>query len=124
MIIVKPEDREELLAGDETHLRELLHPRLGHTGLPYSLAHAYLPPGARSRPHRLLERTETYVFTEGAGVLVVGGERQPVFAGDVAVVPAGAEQWLENHAPAPLVFFCIVSPTWSPESEILTPDTA
>ena len=120
MKIINLEEREEILAGDDTRLRELLHPRLGHAELPYSLAHAYLPPGARSRPHRLLEHTETYVFTEGAGVLVVEGERQPVVAGDVAVVPAGAEQWLENHASERLAFFCIVSPPWTAESETLS----
>ena len=46
-------DCEEFAAGDNSILRELLHPDKAHLDIRYSLAHATVKPGQTSRLHKL-----------------------------------------------------------------------
>ncbi len=120
----KPEEHSVFLAGDLTHLIEVLHPQRHGVSLPYSLAHAYLEPGGCSLPHRLLTSEELYYFLSGEGVLVIDGERFEVGAGHAVLVPAGARQFLNNTGSQRLVFLCIVSPPWRAEDEEVEPRSA
>ncbi len=107
------------LAGDHTWLREVLHPANDGLELPYSLAHARLERGTASLPHRLQKSDEAYFFLKGEGVLHIDEKKISVQAGDVALVPAGALQYLDNTGQGQLAFLCIVSPPWSVEDEAI-----
>lgn len=110
----------EILAGDKTRLRELMHPLRNDVSTSFSLAHASLKPGERSLAHKLAS-DELYYFLGGEGKLYVNGDLARVKEGTLALVPAGQEQWVENTASEKeLVFLCIVSPYWREEGEKVT----
>jgi mannose-6-phosphate isomerase-like protein (cupin superfamily) len=106
-------------AGDATHIREVLHPGKGEAALPYSLAHATLEPGTASLPHVLTESEELYIVIEGHGTAYVGGEEVDLRPGAVLLIPKGVEQFVRNEGTGPLRFWCVVSPPWSAEQEIV-----
>jgi mannose-6-phosphate isomerase-like protein (cupin superfamily) len=97
-------------------LRELLHPDKAELDLRYSLAHARLPAGATSRPHRL-RSSEVYYILEGQGVMYINGEDAPVHPGQAIYIPPHATQYIENTGAGDLIFLCIVDPAWRPEDE-------
>jgi len=108
-------------AGDETVLKEVLHPKNGDGDLPFSLAHAYLPPGGKSLPHRLTKSEETYTILKGTGRVEVEGKMFEIQEGSVFIVPKNALQSVENTGKENLVFYCIVSPPWNEgEEEIVS----
>ena len=107
----------EFVAGDNTRLRELLHPDRDYPfDGRYSLAHAVVEPGRTSHPHRLATN-EVYYIISGAGVMHVADDAAAVAPGDAIEIPAGAVQWIKNIAAEPLVFLCIVDPAWRAEDE-------
>ena len=106
----------EILAGDETILRELLHSSRDTVTIRYSLAHAKLLPRTASLPHRL-NTSEVYYFITGRGRMHVDGETTAVGPEQAVYVPPGAEQHVENTGTADLVFLCIVDPAWKAEDE-------
>jgi len=109
-------DCKEILAGDNTLLRELLHPVRNGAAIRYSLAHAKLARGTASLPHRL-KTSEVYYFISGQGRMHVDGEATPVGPEQVLYVPPGAVQHVENTGTDELVFLCIVDPAWRAEDE-------
>ena len=106
----------EILAGDKTILRELLHPSRDPATIRYSLAHAKLLPHTSSLPHRL-KTSEVYYFISGRGRMHVNGETTAVGPEHAVYIPPGAEQHVENTGTADLVFLCIVDPAWRLEDE-------
>jgi mannose-6-phosphate isomerase-like protein (cupin superfamily) len=101
---------------DYSRLRELLHPDRDAVDIRYSLAHAVIHGGKASLRHRLAT-VEVYYFLAGTGVMHVSDEVATVRAGTTVVVPAGAEQWVENAEDHDLEFLCIVDPAWQEEDE-------
>ena len=116
MLIIDVNECPRFVAGDETLLREVLHPERDGAALPYSLAHAALGPGKRSLPHRL-RGSEVYYFLRGRGKMHIDGESSDVRAAQVVYVPPGASQFVENTGDGELVFLCIVHPAWRAEDE-------
>lgn len=116
MLKVGLTDRSEFLAGDETTLRELLHPSKDHVRIGYSLAHGRLTPGRKSKRHRLAG-SEVYYFLSGRGRMAVGDVVVPVEKGSVVYVHPGETQSLENTGPTDIEFLCLVDPAWRPEDE-------
>lgn len=108
---------QQFTAGDETILREVLHPKNDAIELNYSIAHAIVLPGEKSLPHTLHERSEVYYILNGTGKAFIAKEEKILNPGDTLYIPAGAEQWIENIGEENLVFLAIVSPPWSEESE-------
>ena len=106
----------EILAGDNTILRELLHPSRDPAAVGYSLAHAKLAGDTASLPHRL-KTSEVYYFISGRGLMHVDGETTSVAEKQALYVPPGATQHLENIGNDDLVFLCIVDPAWRAEDE-------
>ena len=96
---------------DYSRLREILHPERDAVDIRYSLAHAVVRVGETSLRHRLAS-VEVYYFLAGTGVMHVADEAVAVRPGHTTVVPAGAEQWLENTGDHDLEFLCIVDPAW------------
>ena len=116
MLIKHLEDCEEFLAGDNTSLRELLHPDKEEVSLRYSLAHAIVHPGDTSLSHRL-KTSEVYYILSGTGLMSINGETASVAPGDTIYIPAHAEQHISNTGAVDLVFLCIVDPAWRAEDE-------
>ena len=104
------------IAGDETQLTEVLHPKNDLIELPYSIAYAKIEPGKASLPHTLCG-SETYIFTAGEGIITVNEMTQKVKKGVVVLVPENARQFVENQGDTDLCFYCLVAPPWTEESE-------
>ena len=108
----------EFTAGDDTILRELLHPDKQPVDLRYSLAHARLAPGAVSTPHSL-RTSEVYYILTGAGRMHIDDEASDVAPGDMVYIPPGTRQYIEATGAEELKFLCIVDPAWRVEDEIV-----
>jgi hypothetical protein len=62
MFLKHLKDCDEFVAGDDSILRELLHPDKADLRLRYSLAHAVVRPGQTTRPHRLKTSEVYYIL--------------------------------------------------------------
>ncbi|GAX46234.1 cupin 2 conserved barrel domain protein [Tolypothrix sp. NIES-4075] len=82
MFIQKLQSCPEFIAGDNTILRELLHPDKQPLALRYSLAHTIVPVGETSTPHSLLGTSEVYYILTGNGEMFINDDSQPVEPGD------------------------------------------
>lgn len=116
MLIRKLSECEEFIAGDNTILRELLHPDKQPLALRYSLAHATLPVGKTSTLHSLTT-SEVYFIISGKGEMHIDEETQIVEPGDAVYIPPNAKQFIYNCGDEPLIFVCMVDPAWRKEDE-------
>lgn len=107
---------KEIVAGDDTRLRELFNPLADPLNLRYSLAHARVRPGATTRLHRL-KHSEVYYILHGEGEMTVDDERRRVTPGCAVYIPPGATQQIKNSGEKELLFLCIVDPAWKAEDE-------
>ena len=119
MIRKNIQEEAPFTAGDDTLIREVLHPVNDGLGMNYSLAYATLEPGKASRPHVLRSSSEVYIIRRGRGRAFIGEEVAEAGPGEVVFIPAGARQYIENVGEEPLEFWCIVSPPWNGEDELL-----
>lgn len=106
----------EFTAGDETKLREILHPDKADLALGYSLAHAKLAPGATSLLHRL-RTSEVYYILKGRGRMELDGAEADVGPGDTVYIAPSRNQRITCIGPEELEFLCIVDPAWREEDE-------
>jgi mannose-6-phosphate isomerase-like protein (cupin superfamily) len=108
----------EFIAGDNSHLREILNPLKETLNIHYSLAWAMVKPGEKTLPHTL-DNTEVYYILNGAGLIYINNEETRIKPHDVIYIPAQAVQYVENDTNEPLEFLCIVDPAWEESSEHL-----
>jgi len=108
---------------DRSLLVELLHPDKvpGAAGLSCSIAHAIVPSGESTLPHRLSRSTELYYILGGTGEMHIGNEQSAVHAGQCILIPPGARQHIRNTGETDLIFLCIVAPKWQADDEHLVP---
>lgn len=119
MQIFDLEKQPEIIAGDKTILREILHPNKADLNLRYSIAHATVKPDQISAKHRLTN-SEVYYILEGRGKMFVDTESADVHSGHAIYISPKAVQWIENTGKTDLKFLCIVDPAWhANEEEIL-----
>jgi mannose-6-phosphate isomerase-like protein (cupin superfamily) len=116
MFIKDLQNCEEFIAGDNTILRELLHPDKTDLNLRYSLAHALLKPGLTSQPHKL-KTSEVYYILEGEGTMYINEEKAKVRSGQAIYIPPHSKQYIQNTGTTDLKFLCIVDPAWRVENE-------
>lgn len=116
MFVRALQDCPAFIAGDGTVLREVFHPDKAGLALRYSLAHAIVPVGEASLPHRL-KTAEVYYLLTGEGDMYIDDEVAPVCAGDTVYIPPHATQWIRNTGSEELAFLCIVDPAWQAEDE-------
>ncbi len=121
MHIVKLNDCPEFTAGDNTRLREILHPDKADLKLRYSFAHAELDPGKTSYPHSLTG-SEIYFILEGRGEMFIDGETAVLEPGDTVYIPPNAKQYITNIGTGILKFVCMVDPAWRAEDETIYHD--
>lgn len=111
MLIRPLRDCDEFIAGDDSILREILHPGKADLAIRYSLAHARVRAGGRTRLHRL-RTSEVYYILEGTGSMHIDGEERQVTVGDTVYIPPRSSQRIENTGTTELTFLCIVDPAW------------
>ena len=116
MLIKNVEQCEEIVAGDGSILRELLHPERDPAELGYSLAHAKVKPGEETLDHKL-KSSEVYYIISGEGIMDIDGEQEAVAAGSTVYIPPGSVQKIRNTGDSDMIFLCIVQPAWKPEDE-------
>src|SRR5438132_6326747 len=116
MLLQDLRDCEQFVAGDNTILRELLHPDKVRMELRYSLAHAIVKPGDTSLPHRL-KASEVYYILQGTGLMWIGDESAEVRPGQAVYIPPHSVQRVKNIGDTDLEFLCIVDPAWRQENE-------
>jgi Mannose-6-phosphate isomerase len=104
---------------DGSHLCELLHPHRDPAQVPlgYSISHAFIGPGDRTRPHRLKNSSEVYYILSGTGRIHVGDDESAVSSGNLVYVPAGEVQSVENCGDDDLTFLVMVEPPWTADDE-------
>jgi mannose-6-phosphate isomerase-like protein (cupin superfamily) len=107
---------ENFVSGDRAVLRELLHPGKSPLAFRYSLAHAVVKPGKKTRPHRL-KTSEVYYVLSGSGTMHIDRETAKVRSGQAVYIPPKSVQFIENTGRSDLAFLCIVDPAWRPEDE-------
>ena len=106
---------------DRSILCELLHPdTVGGAGdLGCSIAHAIVPVGEETLPHKLAKSAELYYILQGSGEMHIDDEEAPVREGQIVLIPPGARQYIRNTGPGNLVFLAIVAPKWQADDERL-----
>lgn len=116
MFIKDLKNCDEFVAGDNTILRELLHPDKTDLKLRYSLAHATVKSGQISQIHKL-KTSEIYYILEGEGIMHIDSEVAKVHSGQVVYIPPNGKQYIQNVGNSDLKFLCIVDPAWRIEDE-------
>ena len=116
MFIKNLQDCEEFIAGDDSLLRELLHPDKADLAIRYSLAHAAVKPGQTSKPHKL-KTSEVYYILEGEGIIHINLESERVKPGQAIYIPPNSRQYIQNTGRTELKFLCIVDPAWRRKDE-------
>lgn len=119
MLIKSLDQIPSFIAGDETIIKEWLHPKNEDVDINYSLAFAEVEPGKSSLPHILKTSSEAYIILEGSGIAYIDEKSQAVKSGDLVLIPAGAKQHIKNIGTENLRFICIVSPPWKKEDEVV-----
>ncbi|MFZ2189563.1 MAG: cupin domain-containing protein [Candidatus Magasanikiibacteriota bacterium] len=119
MLIKKLQNQNEIIAGDNCILRELLNIEHGDkVDCRYSLAHARVPVGTTTWKHAL-KTTEVYWIVKGKGKMYINDEVDEVGVYDTVYIPSNAVQYIENIGEEELEFICIVDPAWRKEDEIV-----
>jgi mannose-6-phosphate isomerase-like protein (cupin superfamily) len=121
--VIRIDQREPFITLDGSEIRELAGIPSGNAAN-QSLAQATVPPGATTEAHYHRMTEEIYLFTAGAGRMILAGEEAAVRAGDAVVIPPGAEHQLVNDGAEPLVLLCCCSPPYSHEDTVLTAPSA
>jgi len=116
MIVKDPENCEEIVANDNSLLKELLNPRKEDLAISYSLAIARVTPGNSTYQHKL-RSSEVYYIISGEGEMHINDEVEKVYKGETIYIPPNAVQWIKNTGASDLVFLCIVDPAWRAEDE-------
>ena len=116
MLIKDLQNCSEFIAGDNSILRELLHPDKADLKLGYSLAHATIKPGQTSQPHKL-KTSEVYYILEGEGIMHIDNEMEHVHSGQAVYIPPNGKQYIQNTGNSALKFLCLVDPAWRIEDE-------
>jgi mannose-6-phosphate isomerase-like protein (cupin superfamily) len=116
--IVRLHEREPFITLDGSEIRELAGIPSGNSAN-QSLAQATVPPGTRTERHYHRRSEEIYLFTAGAGRMLLGDDEAGVRAGDCVVIPPGVEHELRNDGEEPLVLLCCCSPPYSHEDTVI-----
>jgi len=116
MFIKDIKDCSDIVAGDQTIIKEILPPDKTEYKLSYSLAHATLGPGKTSQKH-IIKSSEVYYILEGQGRMHIDSEASDVSSGQAVHIPPHAVQYIENTGAGDLKFLCIVDPPWREEND-------
>lgn len=113
--------RDEIIAGDNTLLKEMFNPLKDDLELRYSLSVARVQQDGVTYLHSL-KNSEVYFLLKGTAEFRIDNEKAVVGAGQVVYVPPGAVQQVANVGGEELIFVCIVDPAWQAEDEQIMVD--
>ena len=116
MLIIDPKNLKEMIASDNTFLKELLSPLKDDVNIRHSIALARVEPGKKSYKHRL-NAAETYIILDGEGEMYIDDEHARVSSGQIVHIPANSVQNIKNIGAKDLVFLCIVDPPWEAKND-------
>jgi mannose-6-phosphate isomerase-like protein (cupin superfamily) len=116
MFVKRLKDCRKFIAGDGSILRELVHPEKVSVLTRYSLAHAKVEAGQKTKPHKLIS-SEVYYVIAGQGLMHIDQESVEVGSECAIYIPPDAVQYIENTGNSELEFLCIVDPAWREEDE-------
>lgn len=116
MFVKRLKDCRQFIAGDGSILRELLHPEKVDILIRYSLAHAKVQAGRKTKPHKL-KSTEVYYVIAGQGLMHIDNHSFQVGPESAIYIPPNSKQYIENTGNSNLEFLCIVDPAWCQEDE-------
>jgi mannose-6-phosphate isomerase-like protein (cupin superfamily) len=116
MFLKHLKDSPQITAGDNSILRELLHPDKTDLQIRYSLAHAQIRPGHKTRPHKL-KSSEVYYIISGHGLMHIDDQSSQVGPDCAVYIPPDSIQYIENTGTSNLKFLCIVDPAWKQQDE-------
>jgi len=118
MLVKKFNDQQEIIAGDNCILRELLSTNIDQIESRYSVAWAKVPVGKTTWKHAM-KTTEVYWIIKGQGIMHIGDESEKVGRYDTIYIPPNAIQYIENVGDEDLEFLAIVDPAWKKEDEVI-----
>jgi mannose-6-phosphate isomerase-like protein (cupin superfamily) len=119
MFVKSLKNCEQIIAGDNTKLREIFNPlKSKELELGYSLAYAEVSPNETTFPHSL-KSTEVYYIISGRGEMHINDEMSEVHPEDTIYIPPRAVQFIKNIGTEALKFLCMVEPAWKAEDEII-----
>jgi mannose-6-phosphate isomerase-like protein (cupin superfamily) len=104
---------------DGSLIRELIRPE-AQGSRKLSVAEATLAPGQITQRHRHRQSEEVYYVLSGEGIVEIAARKTEVQAGDVLLIPAGAEHCATNTGPQPLRLLCACSPPYEHQDTELT----
>jgi mannose-6-phosphate isomerase-like protein (cupin superfamily) len=107
---------DEIVAGDNTLLKELFNPLKDELKLQYSFAVGRVQLGGTTYLHRL-KSSEVYFFLKGTAEITIDEETAVVGASQAIYIPPGASQQVKNVGNEELLFVCIVDPAWKADDE-------
>ena len=116
MFLKDLKNSREIIAGDNSILKELLNPLNDDIKTGYSLAYACVKPGEITLAHRL-KSSEVYFILEGRGEMYIDDEKVEISADQAVYIPPNAVQKIKNIGRGDLTFLCIVDPAWKAEDE-------
>jgi len=67
-------------------------------------------PGQQHAPHAHQGQDKLYVILEGDALVEIGGQAQPLSAGDAALAPSGVVHSILNPGPRRLIVMAILAP--------------
>lgn len=108
MLIKDVKKCEEIIAGDNSILKELLNPLKEKVDIRYSLALAKVKQGEITSAHRL-KSSEVYYILEGEGEMHIDSEKEKVSAGQVIYIPPNSIQKIENQVKMTWSFFALLT---------------
>lgn len=107
---------KEIIAGDNTLLKEMFNPLNDALDLRYSFAVGRVQAGGTTYLHRL-KNSEVYFLLRGTAEFTIDSETAVAGASQLVYVPPGASQQVKNVGNDELLFVCIVDPAWKEEDE-------
>jgi mannose-6-phosphate isomerase-like protein (cupin superfamily) len=116
MFVKYLKDCREFIAGDDSILCEFLHPDKMDLQIRYSLAHAKVQTGRKTKLHRL-RTSEVYYILSGQGTMHIDEESLEVSSKCAVYIPPYSKQYIENTGNSDLEFLCIVDPAWHEADE-------
>ncbi|MDD3627428.1 MAG: cupin domain-containing protein [bacterium] len=116
MFIKDLENCQEFIAGDNSILKELLHPEKDPIDIRFSLAYARVKPGDETYKHKL-KTSEVYYIINGTGIMHIDDEEREVFPHQAIYIPPRSVQWIKSIGDEDLVFISLVDPAWQATDE-------
>lgn len=112
--VIKPDVAEEFFTSEQCFILEVWNTP---EDADVSIARARVEPGVATKLHYLEGIHERYLIVSGKGSVMIGDlPPTEVGAGDIVVIPKNTSQSITNIGDTDLIFYCICSPRFIPES--------